>query len=176
MALSQAQINAGAFLPTTNIWDVSELKDVDVNSEEFKELLVKLYRNLNNMALSINLRDAGYYDRTEFISGQQFFPNPALSSTTSQTPEYRQAFRKVINFGALPNSSTKSVAHELTITNAFTFTRIYGAASDTAALQYIPVPGGTTTISVDATNVSVTTTSNLSSFGTTYIILEYIKN
>jgi len=180
MALTQAQINAGAFLPTTNIWDSNEVENIDVNSEDFKELLVKLYRNINNIALSVNIRDAGFYEQTEFINGQLFFSNPSLSSTSSKTPEQRQVFRKVINFGALPNTATKNIAHEITITNAFTFTRIYGSSSDTTGNQFIPIPYASSAnsieLSVNATNISITTTSNRSSFNTTYIILEYIKD
>jgi len=78
--------NVGSFVPTTNIWDVQRLYEVDIKSPEFKELLVRLYQNVNNIALSLNSRDAGYYDNTEFINGQTFFPNPTLSSTTAQTP------------------------------------------------------------------------------------------
>jgi hypothetical protein len=181
MPLSQAQINAGAFLPTTNIWDTAEIEDIDVRSEEFKELLIKLYRNINNIALSVNIRDAGFYPQTEFINGQLFFPNPALSSQTPQVPTQRQVFRKVVNFGALPNSSTKNFLHEIDINDKFTFTRIYGAASDTTGFTYIPLPYVSTgaasiELSVSQTNVIVTTATNRSNFNSTYIILEYIKN
>ena len=175
MSTFNTQANPGAFLPTTSVWDVATLSEIDVNSDEFKELLVRLYQNINNIALAVNIRDAGYYDQTEFVNGQLFFPNPALSSTTAQTPTFRQVFRKVINFGALPNSTSKSVAHGIQITSEYTFTRIYGCASDTVARSYIPLPSNTTNIVVDATNVTVTTSSNLAAYATTYIILEYIK-
>lgn len=175
MSNFNSQANPGAFLPTTSVWDVSTISDIDVNSEEFKELLVRLYQNINNIALAVNIRDAGYYDKTEFVNGQLFFPNPALSSTTAQAPTYRQVFRKVVDFGALPNSTSKSVAHGIQITSEYTFTRIYGCASDTVARSYIPLPSNTTNIVVDATNVTVTTSSNLAAYATTYIILEYIK-
>lgn len=179
MASPTERINAGAFLPTTSVWDTSEIQTVDINSQEFRDLLVRLYQNINNIALSVNIRDAGYYDQTEFINGQLFFPDPSLSSTTAQTPTYRQVFRKVIDFGALPNSTTKNVAHDIDMSVGTTiFTRIYGCASDTTGKNYIPLPfAGTSlvSVSVNATNVSVTTTSNRTNFTTTYIVLEYIK-
>ena len=178
MASNPELINAGAFLPTTSVWDIDEIKNADVNSKEFKDVLVRLYQNLNNIALSVNIRDAGYYDQTEFINGQLFFPDPSLVSTSSQTPEYRQVFRKVVNFGALPNSSAKSVAHDLTINANVSFTRIYGAASDPIGFKYIPLPyagSGQISIDIDSTNVTVTTTSARSSYTTTYIVLEYLK-
>src|ERR1700674_5791632 len=91
----------GAFVPTTNIWDVGQLQDVDINSPEFKELLIRLYQNLNLMALVINVKDTGYYVTNELVNGQLFFPNPNLNSTTTSTPAFRQAFRILVNFGPL---------------------------------------------------------------------------
>jgi len=171
----------GFLLPTTNVWDVNEIYDVNVNSDEFKELLVRLYQNLNNMSLSINLRDAGYYDTLEFLNGQQFFPNPALNSSSTTQPSYRGVYRKVINFGALPNAGTKSVAHRITCTTRTSFTRIYGASTDPVGLNYIPIPYASPTaannieLKVDATNVTIITGSNRSAFTITYVILEYLQ-
>ena len=40
----------GAYVVTTNVWDVSQLYSIDVKSPEFQELLVRLYQNVNNIA------------------------------------------------------------------------------------------------------------------------------
>jgi hypothetical protein len=42
--------NIGSFVPTSYVWDVARLYEIDVNSDEFKELLVRLYQNLNLIA------------------------------------------------------------------------------------------------------------------------------
>lgn len=171
----------GAFLPTTNVWDVTQVQSINIQPQELKELLVRLYQNLNLVAQSVNIRDAAYYNTIEFVNGQLFFPNPALSSSTSQYPAFRQVLRKVINFGALPNTATKSVAHGITCTSATTFTRIYGCASDTTGKNYIPLPYASPTLAnnielkVDGTNVSVITGSNRTNFNVTYVILEYLQ-
>ena len=178
MALSQEKTNTGAFLPTTSIFDAVNINNVDIKSQEFKDILVRLYQSVNNIALMVNIKDSGYYDLSEFINGQLFFPDQTLSSSAGQTPEYRQVFRKVIDFGALPNSTSKSVAHELTIDANTSFTRIYGAASDPTGLNYIPLPfagTGQIAIDVDSTNVKVTTSSARSSYTIAYIVLEYLK-
>ena len=47
--MSQPQQH-GAYAPTTFIWDVEQLQHIEVTSPEFKELLVRLYQNLNLMA------------------------------------------------------------------------------------------------------------------------------
>jgi hypothetical protein len=174
------QANPGLFVPTTNLWDVSQITHLEGESPQLRELLVRLYQNLNLVSTALNLKDSGYYDLQEFLNGQLFFPNPVNPSNPSQ-PVYRQAFRTVVNFGALPNTGTKSVAHGIPIASGYTFTRLYGAATDPSALSFIPLPYASPTLAsnielrADATNVIVTTGSARSSFTATYIVLEYIK-
>jgi hypothetical protein len=181
MALNNNATLYGSFIPTTNIWDVGQLYQTDVNSQEFKELLVRLYQNVNNIALALNLKDTGYYIRQEFVNGQQYFPNPANNSSTATAASMRQVFRTTVNFGALPNNATKSVAHNIPITAGFSFTRIYATASDTTGLTYIPIPfvdtaGNNIELYVDATNVNIITTSNRTNYNICYVVIEYIKN
>lgn len=177
----------GAFIPTTNVWDVSQLYSIDVTKPEFKELLVRLYQNINNIANSVNIRDAGYYDLQEFVNGQLWFPNPALNSSSLTNPTYRQVLRTVINFGALPDAGPKSVDHNIVCSSKTTFTRIYATASDTTDLTYIPIPYASTTnlgagvqdnieIDVSSTQVTITTLSNRSNYNVCYVILEYIQS
>lgn len=173
---------SGSFIPTTFIWDVSRIHEIEVNSPEFKELLVRLYQNLNNMALSLNSRDAGYYDVHEFVNGQLYFPNPAYTSLSGTTPVYRQVIRKVINFGALPNTTTKSVPHNISIVPTTTFTRIYGTSNDLTDEIFIPLPYASSTaadnieLNVDFTNVNIITGSDRSAFTITYVVLEFLQN
>lgn len=171
----------GAFVPTTNVWEISEIYSVQIDSPQFRELLVRLYQNINNIALVLNIKDSGYYDLKEFVNSQLFFPNPVLNSLSTTKPVYRQVLRKVINFGSLPNAATKTVAHGITVSSATSFTRIYGAATDPVGFNYIPLPFASPvlvdniSLSVNATNVVVTTGANYSNFTTTYIVLEYLQ-
>lgn len=172
----------GNFVPTTSVWDIDLLRTTEVTSPQFKELLVRLYQNVNLMALSLNTRDAGYYDTQEFVNGQLFFQNPSLTSASTTTPVYRQVFRKVINFGALPDTTSASVAHEIAMTEAVTFTRIYGCASDPATNTYLPLPYASPTLannielSVGPVNVTITTGSNRAAFTTTYVVVEWLTS
>ena len=174
-----SQLNPGAFIALTSVWDVARLQDIDVNTPEFKELLVRLYQNINNIVMLLNIKDTGYYTLQEFLNGQAFFPNPLLSSTTPQAPTFRQVFRKTFNIGALPAGVT-TVAHNLTIQAAWSFTRIYGVASDTIGFNYYPLPfasaGGAANIElrVDLTNIIITNNSGVV-FDKCYVVLEYIK-
>src|SRR5574340_754528 len=128
----------GAFVPTTNVWDVTEL--LQIKDPALRELLVRLYQNINNIANVLNVKDTGYYDTNQFVPGQLFFPNPALNSGTAQNAAYRQPLRLLVNFGQLPNTGLKSVLHGISFNSASSATRIYGAASDTTGLNYIPLP------------------------------------
>lgn len=173
--MSGQSLNNGLFVPTSFVWDIGRLQEVDVNSPEFKDLLVRLYQNIARIATALNLKDSAYYYTGEFVNGQLYFPNPALSSLNPQTARYRQVTRFVMNFGALPNAGIKSVAHGLTIDTAWTFTRIYATASDTTGLTYIPIPSFQANLSVDAVNVNITTTANLTNYNVCYVVLEYLK-
>jgi hypothetical protein len=172
----------GSFVPTSYVWDVARLYEVDVNSDEFKELLVRLYQNINSISLALNIKDTGVYNTSEFVNGQIYFPNPILNSSTPTTPDFRQVYRLVINFGALPNASTKSVPHGITITPTTTFTRIYATASDPTDNFYIPIPYASNTpadcveIYVDATNVNIIDGIDKTNFTVCYVILEYLQS
>lgn len=174
-----ANNNVGAFIPSTQVWDVSEIYAA-TNDPKLQELFVRMYQNLNRMAIATNVKDSAYYVQQEFVNGQAYFANPATSSATAQSPSLRQVFRFVLNFGALPNTGTTSVAHGLTPTASWTFTRIYGCATNPST-EYIPIPYSSATLInnielyVDATNVNITTAADYSAYTTTYVIMEYIK-
>lgn len=169
-------IQQGAFLSTTNVWDISQIYQTDINSPEFKELLVRLYQNLNNMALVINMKDTGYYTLSEFVNSQSYFPNPDDLSQRIMRP----VFRMCINFGSLPNTGTKTVPHTIAINDGFIFSRIYGAATEPGT-SFIPLPYASPTtadcieLSLDATDVIITTGSDRTNYTTTYVVVEYVK-
>lgn len=177
--------NYGAFIPTSNIWDVNEIYSTEVTTPAFKELLVRLYQNLNNMSLLINIKDTGYYVTDEFVNSQCYYPNPNLNSSTTTNPTLRQVYRKIIRmnptFATLPNTGTIAIPHGLTPNSSWTFTRIYATASDTIGFNYIPIPYASPTLAnnieirVDATNVYITTGSNRTNFNNVDIVLEYLK-
>lgn len=186
------QAEPGAFISTTQVFDESLIKSLKPGTPAFNEFLVHLSRIVNELSLLTNIKDTGYYVEEEFVCGQAYFPLPALTvpiPASGQYPILRQVFRKVIDFGALPNNGTTSVAHNITTmpvdgaTNypGFTFTRIYAAASDTTNEDYIMLPyvagsnGTAVSLDVDNTNVIITTTDNKSVFNVTYVVLEYIK-
>lgn len=173
----------GAYTPTTVVWDTSEIQNVNVNSPEFKELLVRLYQNLNLMNLVLNIADKGIYDTQEFVNGQLWFSNPAYNSSTAQSPQYRAPLRKVINMGALLNTGTTSQLHGITVTNTLRWTRIYGVATAPGVadpglngipLPYVSITGSIVELNVTSTRVNVITNDDKTAFTECYVVLEYI--
>lgn len=171
--------NTGIFVPTTNIYEIEQLQQQGLDKELIRNILVHLYQDMSNIALALNLKDSGYYTLDEFLNGQLLFPNP---NTNNPVFNGRQIFRTVVNFGTLPDTTTTSRAHNIDIQYTTSFTRIYGCASDPASFTYIPLPYVSTTsvannieLSVDSTNVNITTGADQSAYTTTYVILEYVK-
>jgi len=169
------QQNYGFFVPTTNVWDIQQINSVDVNSQDFKLLLINLYQNINKLSLAVNGRDNGYYMLDEMVNNQSWFTPNSRNITNP-----RMDYRKVINFGALPNAATKSVPHGITVDANLSWTFIYGTATDPINFLGIPLPFVSTTgsdiqLDVDATNVNITTTIDYSAYTISYIVLEYLK-
>lgn len=171
--IPDVQKNTGLFIATTDVWEISQLMEVNVNSEEFKLLLVRLYQNINNIALALNLKDSAYYVLEEFVDGQKFF------SITDDANNLRDNFRRVFNIGAL-GAGVTTVAHGLAITNQWTFTRIYGTATDNIGNNFYPIPfagaaGAYISLRADLTNVIVDNNSGVA-FNKCIVVLEFLKN
>ncbi len=176
----------GLFLPTTEIIDLERLRGEKISDDQLREIIIRIVQAFNESNIAVNLKDTGIYSLQEFVNGQTFFPDPSLSSLTAEVPELRQIFRKVINFGGLPNAGTTTIAHSITIDAVtqplITFTRIYGCATDLLTPEYIPLPYSSTVavtdnieLAVDATNVSIRTGIDRTAFTTCYVVLEYLK-
>lgn len=174
--------NIGSFVPTTNIFEIQGLQgsaNGPIDKEVLRNILVHLYQDMCNIALVLNTKDTGYYPLQEFINGQLFFPNGNVTN-----PNYagRQVYRTVVNTGALPNTATIDVPHNIDVFNSFTFTRIYGACSDQVNLIYLPLPyvssfsvAANIELSVDSEFVYISTTADYTSYTNSYVVLEYLK-
>lgn len=166
--------NTGLFLPTTFIWDAARLSEINVNSDEFKDIIVRLHETTNSIALALNLKDTGYYVTTEFVSGQLLF-----SINPSKADDYRQGYRKVINVGALPGGVT-TVLHGLDITTTWSFYHIVGAANNTTTNDYYPIPfagaaGAYISVRLNATQLVIDNNSGVV-FLDAQVTLEFVKS
>ncbi len=152
--------------------------------DNFEEYDVKLRQYLNIMAAAVNTKDSGLYTDEEIVTGQQFFP--IYSTDNNSSLNYRNVFRKVIDFGALPDNTTKTVAHGITTTEDFSIVKIYGTATDPGATTLnlaIPLPfvsnvppNDNVQLGMDDTDIIVITNSNTYiAFIRTFVVVEYIK-
>ncbi|NGX57249.1 MAG: hypothetical protein K940chlam3_00135 [Chlamydiae bacterium] len=155
-----------SFLPTSIILP-------DVSDDQQHNLI--LTEHLKKVNAAVNDKDIAQYVEQEILNGQKFF-------TPNESGKFRDAFRKVINFGALPDTTSNSIPHGITVDANTVFTRVYAVASDTVNFTYIPIPYASPTdannieLSVDSTSITITTGNDRSAYTTTYVILEYVKN
>lgn len=146
---------------------------VPENWEEARQFLVEQLKKVSN---AINIREIGWWLDEELISGKQFFPSGA-----SDPPQFRTILRKVIDFGALPDTAMKSVAHGITFDANFSLIQMFASATDPTNFIALPIPfaSGVLVESVkmdmDATNVNITTYQTRSSFTRCYVTIEYIQ-
>jgi hypothetical protein len=164
MSFSQDQ-NFESYLPVYAV--------IPENWEQGREFLVEQLKRISNV---VNAREIGWFLDEEVLTGKQFFP-------TTNTPQgqYRSIFRKVIDFGALPNVTTKNVAHGVTVDSNFSLIDMWIAATDPVnlvgfSLKYWSQDATEDIVlNYDATNVNVTTLSNYSAYSRSYVIMEYIQ-
>src|SRR3974390_1810869 len=153
----------------------------DVAPESMEDLRGFIVEQFKRHANAINLREIGFFLDQELLSGKAFIPgaNNAAGGSTSQA--YRTVLRKVINFGALPNAGTKSVPHEITFDANFTLVQMFASATDPVAFIAFPLPYAdpinilnAVALTMDATNVNITTGINYSSFTRCFVVIEYM--
>ena len=175
-----ASFRGGQFLPTTQLIDIESVSQNGSLNEDLKQIIIRISQALTDYANAINIKDTGMYPLAEFVTGQIYFPNPALNSTTPQTPVYRQGLRTTVNFGALPNTINKAVPHGITVDANTTFACIYATATNTTARTGLPIPSTSTTgnivyLFIDATNVNITTNFDATAYNACLVVIEYIK-
>lgn len=145
---------------------------IDFTGDEsiFKETLTSSFRKVAN---TVNSKTGGLYQPQELSNSEQFF-------TPSNPQKQRNVYRMTVDFGVLPNNTTKSVPHGINFTSEFTLTRVYGASTDSDSQLYIPIPyasatGSNIELLITASQVTIITNSNRSNFIITYVVIEYCK-
>lgn len=139
---------------------------------------LKLRQYLNDIATATNSKDSGIYDSIQTVTGQQFLPT--FSNTTGSNANYRGVLRKVVDFGALPNATSKTVAHGITFNTNQSVTKLYAAATDPNT-SWIPIPFASPTLNLnislemDTTNITITTGVDRTGYTRCFVIVEWIS-
>lgn len=129
-------------------------------------------------------KNQGIYIRTRVGGSWMRIKQQNITTGTEfATNEYiddKQVYRKRINFGALPNATTKNVAHGLT---DFTLIRTNCVATNTSTNQNFILPYASPTgieynmsLYINNTNVQIVTGIDRSAYNSCYVDLYYIKN
>ena len=111
-------------------------------------------------------------------SGQDIY-STTETKTNKVWIDGKPIYRKVVDFGALPNATTKSVTHG--IVGMTHLIRINVIAENTSGPYFLNIPypdfSSTYTIrsTIDTTNVNIVTQYDFSSYNQTYVTLEYTK-
>lgn len=136
------------------------------DEEGFRNRVNDLYQKI---AVSLNAKEGGLYVLQEKTTGQQYFNKNNIQKN-------KNVYRMTVDFGALPNAASKSVAHGISGWNLnFRLTRAYGASTDPEALEALPIPNDGILLEINSNDVIVTTSSDLTAFTETTIVIEYTK-
>lgn len=144
----------------------------DTNSARFKSKISEVYRDI---ALRVNERQIGTYDKIESNTGKKFF------GTAQRPRRKRESLRKVFQIDdSIAAGATHVEAHE--ITNVNFYTEMYGTAK-TDVPDHRPIPysdptgtNGEITFTVDDTNITIANGTGGPTLERTTITLEYVKN
>lgn len=167
--------------PSSNVNQLPISIEIPGDLVQMQEILSILLRKITQV---VNTKEGGLYTLQEQINFQQYF-------TEGNPQQFRTVYRTVVNFGTLPNAGSKSVPHGIQgidpgggNPSTFSFTHIYATASRQQAgnEKFIPIPYVSLTevneisISVDSTNVTISTSVDYTDYTVCYVVLEYLKN
>lgn len=142
----------------------------DTVPEKWEDAHPFLVEQLKKISNGVNLREIGWYLDEELLSGKAFIPG-VVPPGNSGPIQFRQILRKVIDFSPLPGGP-KSLPHGIVFDVNFTLMQLYGAATNSVALVAEPIPNGADTITMNATNIIVTTAAT---YDRAFIVVEYIQ-
>ncbi len=152
----------------------------DAVPEKWEDARPFLVEHLKKISNAVNIREIGWFLDEELLSGKAFIPGVTLPGNNPAT--YRTVLRKVIDFGTLPNTATTSVAHGIMVDANFTLVDLWAAATKpTVAYTAIQIPFSSPTlnenikITIDATNINITTAIDYSAYTRVFVTVEYLQ-
>jgi hypothetical protein len=153
----------------------------DAAPKTWEEGMPFIVEQLKKLANAVNAREIGFFLDQELLSGKSFIPGVNIVTDGGSSQQFRTVLRKVIDFGALPNTTVKSVAHGITFDANFTLIQMFASATDPTNLEALPIPydsaglGQGIAMNMDATNINILTQSNRSTYTRCYVVIEYLQ-
>lgn len=93
----------------------------------------ELTKSFYDIASAVNVREISTYEKVQTNTGQRWY---GLSVDDASVK--RQAFRRVYDTGALPNTGFKDIPLGFDVDAGFQLTKLYGAAQN--GTSWIPLP------------------------------------
>lgn len=174
-----------SLLPTTQIYDPSEIQEMDVNSEEFKEFIVQLSLTQLDLLTNLNLKGGGGYTQMQYVTGNKWFPNPTKTNAPTRDSirvalPFTQTIAGVTTYVTLPNNGSIFMDHNINVTADTIWVIQGGAATNTAGLTGIPIPyinpinGNAVSIQTNNTQIEIRTNADFTALNVVNVYLEYI--
>jgi len=133
------------------------------------DLVFNLYKGVNDLIDITNIKKNGILFNGETSSCEQWYLNTPGS-------EPKPVFTIVVDCGALPNTGTIVIPHNIPIITGWKIISFDGTATDPTLLHTISMKSNTINIIITSINICITTTANLSAFTESHLIIKYIKN
>ena len=124
------------------------------DNNQWRDHIAERHRRIADM---VNIRENGQYELStednpfRTLTAQQWFSKNAVGNVDNNTKRY--SYRSVVDFGTLPNNTSKSVAHGIPVAamtagppalDGTLFTKIYGTATHPTntdpMTKAIPIP------------------------------------
>lgn len=171
---------------------INQTKGTNVTSDTNNYITITTGANDNYLAIYLNWGTTGLTETlnklqiekgsvsTDYVEHKEF-SNKQIYSTNEQVIgtwiDGKPLYRKIIDYGTLPNTTTRTLEHN--ISNVDIFTKVEGIAND--GVTFLPLPYAHSNVvfnvvlNTTKTNVSIATNSDRTTYTKTYITLEYTK-
>ncbi len=142
--------------------------------DDFSQMLLRLQAYLTEISLKVNDREIGFFEQTELVTGQTWFP--ASGELISQ-----QTFRQVYIVPPIATNTAATIPTNIISSNGVTFTHIYGTVHtdipDDRPIPYVPaVATNFIALNVSAGNIQIVNGTTAPNILSGIVVLEYLKN
>lgn len=155
----------------------------DFPKEYNEQFRVQLIQMINDMCISINSKESGFYSDETTITSEKVLPTYCDDLAGAINVYHRTVRRKVLFTETLPNNSAKVIAHNIQYPTGSVGWRLWGGASildgnknlkGFLQLPYAhPIPANCISLFSDDNNITITTGVNRSNFNFSFVVVEY---
>jgi hypothetical protein len=143
----------------------------DVMPETWEQARPAVVEQLKKLTNAVNAREIGFFLDEELLSGKQYLPGLNIAQAAGGSQQFRTMLRKVIVFPSLVIGANTQ-PHGIFIDGNFTLIQLWGSGTNVPALTGKPFPNTTETITYNATNIIITTTT---AYTRGVAVIEYIQ-